>query len=131
MTTITAKQQEMFRNRLSQERARIKSDLDSLDAEVARLGMDQQTEGGGAGNHMADNATDIAEQERDLALIGTLQERMRDVDRALERLDAGTYGICERCHEAIMPERLEARPFATLCVNCQSQVDRQRRPAMA
>jgi DnaK suppressor protein len=129
--TITAKQQDVFRNRLNQERARIQGDLDSLDAEIATLGSDQQTEGGGAGNHLADDATDIAEQERDLALIGTLRERMRDVDRALERLDAGTYGICEGCGQPIVPERLEARPFATFCVQCQSQVDRQRRPTMA
>jgi DnaK suppressor protein len=129
--TITAKQQDVFRTRLNQERARIQGDLDNLDAEIATLGMGQQTEGGGAGNHLADDATDIAEQERDLALIGTLQERMREVDRALERLEAGTYGICDRCGQPIAPERLEARPFATLCVNCQSQVDRQRRPFMA
>ena len=129
--TITAKQQDVFRNRLNQERARIQGDLDNLDAEIATLGMGQQTEGGGAGNHLADDATDIAEQERDLALIGTLQERMREVDRALERLEAGTYGICDRCGQPIAPERLDARPFATLCVNCQSQVDRQRRPFMA
>jgi DnaK suppressor protein len=129
--TITAKQQNTFRNRLNQERARIQADLDSLDAEIAALGMDQQSEGSGAGNHLADDATDIAEQERDLALIGSLQERMREVERALERLDAGTYGVCQRCDQPIAPERLEARPFATLCVNCQSQVDRQRRPFMA
>ena len=129
--TITAKQQDVFRTRLNQERARIQGDLDNLDAEIATLGMGQQTEGGGAGNHLADDATDIAEQERDLALIGTLQERMREVDRALERLEAGAYGICDRCGQPIASERLEARPFATLCVNCQSQVDRQRRPFMA
>ena len=129
--TITAKQQDIFRTRLTQERARIQGDLDNLDAEIATLGMGQQTEGGGAGNHLADDATDIAEQERDLALIGTLQERMREVDRALEQLEAGTYGICDNCNQPIPPERLEARPFATLCVNCQSQVDRQRRPFMA
>jgi DnaK suppressor protein len=129
--TITAKQQDIFRTRLTQERARIQSDLANLDAEIATLGMGQQTEGGGAGNHLADDATDMAEQERDLALIGTLQERMREVDRALEQLEAGTYGICDNCNQPIPPERLEARPFATLCVNCQSQVDRQRRPFMA
>ncbi len=129
--TITAKQQDIFRNRLTQERARIQGDLTNLDAEIATLGMGQQTEGGGAGNHLADDATDIAEQERDLALIGTLQERMREVDRALERLEAGTYGICDNCNQPIPPERLEARPFSALCVNCQSQVDRQRRPFMA
>lgn len=128
---FTAEQQEMLRGRLHQERDRIQADLDALDAEIAVLGVGQQAEGSGAGNHLADDATDIAEQERDLALIGTLQERMREVDRALERLDEGTYGVCERCGQAIPAERLEVRPFATLCVNCQSQADRQRRPFMA
>lgn len=129
--TITAEQQDIFRTRLTQERERIQGDLNDLDAEIATLGMGQQTEGGGAGNHLADDATDIAEQERDLALIGTLQERMREVERALDQLDAGTYGICNNCNQPIAPERLEARPFATLCINCQSQADRQRRPFMA
>src|SRR5688572_29882532 len=110
--TITAKQQDNFRTQLTQERPRIQSELGHLDAEIATLGMGQQTEGGGAGNHLADDATDMAEQERDLALIGTLQERMREVDRALEQLEAGTYGICDNCNQPIPPERLEARPFA-------------------
>jgi DnaK suppressor protein len=131
MSTITAEQQEVFRSRLTQERARIQADLDGLEADIATLGGSVHAEGTGVSNHLADDATDISEQERDLALIGTLQERMREVDRALERLDAGLYGVCERCGEAIMPERLEARPFAIYCLNCQSQVDRQRRPVMA
>ena len=128
---LTAEQQDTFRSRLTQERERIQGDLDTLDAEIAVLGVGQQAEGSGAGNHLADDATDIAEQERDLALIGTLQERMREVDRALEHLEAGTYGICEHCGEPIPVERLDVRPFATSCVDCQSQADRQRRSSMA
>lgn len=128
---FTAKQRKVLSDRLTQERDRIQADLDVLDAEIAVLGIGQQAEGSGAGNHLADDATDIAEQERDLALIGGLQERMREVERALERLEGGTYGVCERCGQTIPAERLEVRPFATLCVDCQSQVDRQRRPFMA
>lgn len=128
---LTVAEQETFRARLQGERERIQGDLDSLGAEIATLGVGQQAEGSGAGNHLADDATDIAEQERDLALIGTLQERMREVERALERLDAGSYGTCDRCGQPIPAERLEIRPFATLCVNCQSQADRQRRTFMA
>ena len=127
---LTVKQQESFREKLAQEHTRIQGDLDALGAEIATLGVGQQAEGSGTGNHMADEATDIAEQERDLALIGNLQERMRDVERAQARLDEGKYGICDNCGETIPAERLEARPFATHCVNCQAQVDRQRRPVM-
>ena len=70
------------------------------------------------------------EQERDLALIGNLQERLRDIDQALERLQAGTYGQCQRCGKAIASERLEARPFATLCIQCKAEDDKRRRPAL-
>ena len=123
---LTVERQGIFREKLTQERARIQTELASLDEEVAILGKDQQTEGGSTGNHMADGATDIAEQDRDMALIGTLQERMREVEHALERLDQGTYGVCERCDKPIPAERLEVRPFSTLCVDCQSQAERPR-----
>ncbi len=128
---FTADQQATFRDRLNQERVRVQADLDSLGADIATLGGSVHAEGTGVSNHLADDATELSEQERDLALMGTLQERLREVDHALERLDAGTYGICERCEQPIAPERLEFRPFSTLCVNCQSQVDRQRRAFMA
>jgi DnaK suppressor protein len=130
MMALSTQAQEGYRERLTEERGRIEADMAGLDAEIAVLGEDQQVEGGGAGNHPADDATDVMEQERDLALIGNLQERMRDVDHALERLDAGTYGTCERCGKPIASERLEALPFATHCIACQEIEDRQRRPAM-
>jgi DnaK suppressor protein len=126
---LTAEVQQQYRNRLTQERERIETDLDSLGKEIAVLGEAQQIEGS-VGNHLADDATDVMEQERNLALIGNLQERLHDVDRALERLAAGTYGICERCGKPIAPARLEALPFATLCIDCKALDDQQRRPTM-
>lgn len=123
---ISKTQQKTYRARLLEEQARTDVDLAGLDSEMVDLGISQQIEGGGAGNHIADDATDVMEQQRNLALIANLQDRRRDIVHSLERLDAGTYGICERCQKPIAPERLEALPFAALCIECQSLEDNER-----
>jgi DnaK suppressor protein len=122
---LSKKQLETYRARLHEERERTETDLTGLDGEMVTLGISQQDEGGGAGNHIADDATDVMEQQRNLALIANLQERQRDIARSLERLDDGSYGICEHCRKPIASERLEALPFATLCIDCQSIEDEQ------
>lgn len=125
---LTAEQQQTFRGRLTEERDRLRADLQSLGDEIVALGQDQATSGSGVSNHLADDASStVVEQERDLALMGPLQDRLRDTERALERLDEGTYGICERCGKPIGTERLEALPSATLCIDCKALLDRQRR----
>jgi DnaK suppressor protein len=60
------------------------------------------------------------ERERDLALSAQALAAVDEIDRALEKLDAGTYGVCEKCNENIPKERLKALPFAALCVKCKS-----------
>lgn len=126
---LSAKLQQTYRERLAQEHASVQTEIENLGNEVAILGEDQQVEGS-FGNHDADNATDVMEQQRNMALMNTLEERQRDIDRALARLDTGKYGICERCGKAIAPERLEALPFVTLCIDDQEIEDQQRRPNM-
>lgn len=125
---LSTKLQETYRTWLTEERTRIEADLDGLGSENIDLGVAQQ-KGSGAGNHIADDATDVMEQQRNYALIENLQNRRRDVDHALSRLDEGTYGTCERCGKTINPERLEALPFVTLCIDCQTLEDETRRPA--
>ena len=124
---LTADQQTALRARLEEERVRLQADLEQLDAEIVALGQSQSVEAGSTGNHFADDATDIMEQERDMALRGNVRELMRDVDHALARMEQGTYGICERCGKQINPERLEALPTARLCIDCKSQEDRRNR----
>jgi RNA polymerase-binding protein DksA len=70
--------------------------------------------------------TQVFEQQRDLALRERAQQHLEQVDAALERLDAGTFGSCVRCGRAIAPERLEALPWAAHCIDCQRDVDRGR-----
>lgn len=63
--------------------------------------------------------------EREGAISAMLQSRLADIENAIARLDDGTYGVCTTCAEPIPPRRLEALPFATLCVPCQSQAEKR------
>src|SRR3954464_12370626 len=64
-------------------------------------------------------ASQVFEQQRDLALRDHSRQHLEAIDAALARLDAGTYGACARCHGAIPAGRLEALPWAALCIDCQ------------
>jgi DnaK suppressor protein len=69
-------------------------------------------------------ATQVFEQQRDLALRERNEQHLAQVDAAIARLDAGTYGICASCGRQIAPERLEAIPWAALCIDCQRTTGR-------
>ena len=69
-------------------------------------------------------ATQVFEQQRDLALRDRAGQHLELVDAALERLDAGTYGACRRCGEPIPADRLEALPWAAYDIDCQRVADR-------
>jgi DnaK suppressor protein len=69
----------------------------------------------------ADSAQSTAERNKVLAVVERLRENLRDVDVALSKIEKGTYGVCERCGEPISPERLEAIPYARLCVSCKQK----------
>jgi DnaK suppressor protein len=64
-------------------------------------------------------ASHVFEQQRDLALRDHNRQHLAAIDAALARLDAGTYGGCTSCHQPIAPARLEALPWAALCIECQ------------
>lgn len=64
---------------------------------------------------------------RDQVLNGILDSRLAEIDNALARLDGGSYGICADCAHDIPVKRLQALPFATLCVSCQSEADKRAR----
>lgn len=67
----------------------------------------------------AASASHVFEQQRDLALRDHNEQHLAAIDAALARLDAGTYGRCTSCHKPVAPERLEALPWAALCIDCQ------------
>ncbi len=72
-------------------------------------------------------ASQVFEQQRDLALRDKSMHQLELVEEALARLDGGSYGTCLRCAKAIAGARLEALPWAANCIDCQGLIDRDRR----
>lgn len=74
-------------------------------------------------NHPADAATETFEREKDLAIDENVERLIARIDRAMEKIDNGSYGICDRCGREISRERLKVLPHATFCVECQDLVE--------
>ncbi len=70
-------------------------------------------------------AAEVFEQQKTLALRDQAHHHLALVQAALERIDEGTYGTCQRCGNPIAAERLEALPWAAYCIDCQRLVDRE------
>jgi len=96
---------------------------------LKRSHRDASGELSGYSLHMADAGTDTFDREFALSLVSNEQEALYEIEEALKRLDQNTYGICGNCEKPILKARLEAVPFARLCVTCQSEIEKNgRRP---
>ncbi len=69
----------------------------------------------------SDRSHSTQERSRLISVVEALRTNLTEVDRALGRIDAGTYGSCERCGKPIDAARLEARPWALLCIDCKQK----------
>jgi len=104
-------------------RDELRSEYDQTLSEITELQRDRLTDS--AGDDQADTGTKTFEREQEISLANSILERINQVERALERLDEGNYGWCERCGTAIPVERLAAFPSATLCVACKQLEERR------
>lgn len=93
-------------------------------AETALAGL-MRDPGDGAGDDQADTGTKNITRESELALAANAREMLEQTERALERLDSGTYGLCENCGKPIGKARMLAFPRATLCVECKQKQERR------
>lgn len=102
-------------------RARLEAERSRLQAELA-----EGIEAPGPMTHgsQAAAASQVFAQQRDIALHDRAQRQLEQVEAALERLDRDTYGACTNCDRPIAPARLEAIPWAALCIDCQRTVGR-------
>jgi RNA polymerase-binding transcription factor DksA len=108
---------ELFRERLLQERQRVIDAISYLHKENPGSIADETGDlvAGSGDNHLADTATETVGREIDYTLEENSGNVLREIELALERVDAGTYGVCSVCGKQIEPERLEYLPWATLC----------------
>jgi DnaK suppressor protein len=121
--TRSAAETERIRAALAARRDELREEYDQHLAEIAELQRDRLTDS--AGDDQADTGTKTFEREQEISLANSILERTTQVERALERLDEGSYGWCERCGNAIPVERLAAFPSATLCVTCKQLEERR------
>jgi len=109
-----------LRSALEEERDRLACEI----AEYEREGQESQSDVSGENNyrdHMADQGTATFSRELDMTLEEQARESLAQIERALARMEAGTYGTCARCGATIPAERLEAMPEAELCVSCKER----------
>ncbi|MFF1643895.1 TraR/DksA family transcriptional regulator [Streptomyces sp. NPDC058240] len=107
---------------LSSETMRLRSELEAASAALAGLMRDS---GDGAGDDEADTGTKNITREHEMSLAANAQEMLEQTERALARLDAGTYGLCEICGNPIGKARMQAFPRATLCVEDKQKQERR------
>jgi DnaK suppressor protein len=111
-------------SRLERERERLLKMKGDLEAQA------ESSDGAAAGEladydqHPADIGTEAFEQEKNLSILESIDDQLKEVEAAFERVANGTYGICEACGNPIEPARLEQRPFARFCLQDQQRVER-------
>jgi len=110
-----------FRELLLAERKRVAAAIDNLHADHPGSMSEETGEDAVYDNHLADTATETYDRELDYTLEENAEHVLADIDAALKRIEDGTYGICTNRGEQIPAERLEARPYATLCIDCQRE----------
>jgi DnaK suppressor protein len=123
---VSAVDTDHFRELLLDKRTAVVEALDYLHKENPGSLKDETGElvSGSADQHMADTGTETVDREIDYTLEETDGRLLTAIDAALARIDAGTYGICVNCGAQIAPERLEAMPWATLCIDCKRKEER-------
>lgn len=110
---------------LTEERSRLEGLRNRIDDTGDAAQEDSLSELSTVDQHPADVGSETFERTKDLSVQEDVEGRLEDVKRALEKLDSGTYGVCEVCGEAIPDERLEAVPAARFCVQHQAEMERQ------
>ena len=110
------------RSQLAAEAEELRGEIDKAESDIAdRLG-DSVSD---AGDDQADVGAKTYEREHELSLAYNARDLLAQTERALARIESGTYGSCESCGEPIGKARLQAFPRATLCVSCKQREERR------
>ena len=121
---LTKKELEAARARIMEERTRIIRELGRIEETISDATKEKEGSNQSYSNHLADIGTDYMEQEKNFYYASQEGHYLRALDEALERIERGTYGICEMCTLRIGNIRLEAVPAARQCIKCKSESEK-------
>ena len=121
MTSIDTEQ---FRDALLAERQRVEHALTTLrDEHSGSLDDEVEEVAATAESHLADTASATLGREIDYTLGDNAEQVISEIDAALQRIESGDYGVCASCGREIPRERLEANPWASLCIDCKRKAE--------
>jgi RNA polymerase-binding protein DksA len=118
----TAAELAEVRGELDTDRLRLRSELNLAEVELHDLMRDA---GDGAGNDQADVGSTTFERDHEMSLANNARDMLAQTERALSRIEDGSYGVCESCGEPIGKMRVMAFPRATLCLSCKQREERR------
>jgi RNA polymerase-binding protein DksA len=121
-TPWTAAELAELRGELEADVVHLKKEIHDAEQEIVGLLRDG---GDGAGNDQADVGSTTLERDHEMSLANNARDMLDQIERALSRIEDGTYGVCESCGNAIGKGRLQAFPRATLCVSCKEREERR------
>jgi DnaK suppressor protein len=125
-TAITSKEQAELKQRLIAERRDLQTQYDDIAESTFSSDQSEMTGEMGFDEEYADAGTATFERERDLSLSNNLRDLMDRIDKALAKMEQGTYGLCDRCGRPIEKARLKALPYANLCLKDKQAEERVR-----
>ncbi len=105
--------------KLLEEKARLEEDIADF---TIKKGKNNITVFPEYGDHSGENASEVASYDNNLSVKNTLEKELRDIKKALKRIEDGTYGICKYCHKEITQQRLTIRPTSSACVICKKKL---------
>lgn len=115
-TAVSKKELDDLRERLLAEQAELQEQLTTIEEQSFAASQSDLSGEVAFDEENADAGTFTFERERDLSIENNVRDLMRKIERALARMDEGTYGICSRCGKAIEKARLKALPYVDLCI---------------
>ena len=113
------------RKRLEEERERLQGIADDLQRERDESVSDTGGELSSFDQHPGDSGTETFEMEKNVSLQEQVDDELQEIEAAFQRLERGTYGICQACGKPIGDERLEAMPATRFCVEDQAKAERE------
>src|SRR4051812_28892806 len=113
---LTTDEIDELRTRLESERVELAAQLTTIEDQAFAATQSDMSGDVGLDDESADAGTATFEREKDLSIENNVRDLLRKIEGALKRMDAGTYGLCERCGKPIEKARIKALPYAELCI---------------
>jgi RNA polymerase-binding protein DksA len=115
-TKLTKKEITDLQTRLVEERGELQTQLATLEEDTFATTQSEMSGDVGLDDESADAGTATFEREKDLSIEQNVRDLLDKIERALKRIDDGTYGVCERCGKSIEKARIKALPYVDLCI---------------